>query len=115
MVRLRRRFPRLIGAAGQPGYLVVVFSEQEDATKSIRALDSGQREAVSRDWSAGRKLLTAHRDFLRREIAAMRKLSFKDRLARAAFAFFNDQPSATFTVLLVLALTIAIFYMFQPK
>ena len=43
MVRLHQRFPRLIGAAGQPGYLVLVLSEQEDAAKSIRALDPSQR------------------------------------------------------------------------
>jgi hypothetical protein len=113
MDQLRRRFPRLIGAAGQPGYLVVVFSEQEDAAKGIRALDVGQREALSRDWSAGRKLLTAHRDFLRQEIVAMRKLCFKDRIARAATAFFTDQPAATFIVLLVLALAFAAWGWFQ--
>ncbi len=109
MTRLRRRFPRLIGAAGQPGYLAAVFSEQDDAAKSIRALDPGQRQAVSRDWFAGRKLLRAHRDFLRQEIADLRKLSFKHRVTRAAVAFFNHQPSTTFTVLLVLALSIALW------
>ncbi len=108
MVRLRRRFPRLIGTAGQPGYLVVVFSEQEDAAKSIRALDSAQREAVSRDWSAGRKLLTAHRDFLRREILAMRKRTFNERMLRAAYTVLADQPATTFVVLLALGFLIAL-------
>jgi hypothetical protein len=109
MVRLRRRFPRLIGAAGQPGYLVVVFSEQEDAIKGIRALDESQREALSRDWSAARKLLTAHRDFLRQEIRAMRKRTFKERMARAARAVLTDQPATTFLFLLLLALNIALW------
>jgi hypothetical protein len=109
MVRLRRRFPRLIGAAGQPGYLVVVFSEQEDAIKSLRALDESQREALSRDWSAARKLLTAHRDFLRQEIRAMRNRPFKERMARAARAVLTDQPATTFLFLLLLALNIALW------
>jgi hypothetical protein len=108
-VRLRRRFPRLIGAAGQPGYLVVIFSEQEDAAKSIRALDESQREALSRDWSAGRKLLTAHRDFLRQEIRAMRKRTFKERMVRAVHAVFTDQPAVTFLLLLLLAVNIALW------
>jgi hypothetical protein len=108
MIRLRRRFPRLIGAAGQPGYLVVVLSAQE-AAKSIRALDESQREALSRDWSAGRKLLTAHRDFLRQEIRAMRKRTFKNRMARAAHAVLTDQPAVTFFLLLLLALNIALW------
>jgi hypothetical protein len=108
MVQLRGRFPRLIGAAGQPGYLVVVLSEQE-AAKSIRALDESQREALSRDWSAGRKLLTAHRDFLRQEIRVMRKRTFKDRMMRAAYAVLTDQPAVTFFLLLLLALNIALW------
>ena len=108
MVQLRRRFPRLLGAAGQPGYLVVVLSGQ-DAAKSIRALDESQREALSRDWSAGRKLLTAHRDFLRQEIRAMRKRTFKDRMARAARAVLTDQPAMTFYLLILLALNIALW------
>jgi hypothetical protein len=109
MVRLRRRFPRLIGAAGQPGYLVVVLAEQEKAGKSIRALDESQRGALSRDWSAGLKLLTAHRDFLRQEIRAMHKRSFKDRMKRAAYAVLTDQPATTFILLLLLALNIALW------
>jgi len=109
MVRLRRRFPRILGAAGQPGYLLGVFAEQEDAAKGIRALDESQREALSRDWSAGRKLLTAHRDFLRREIRAMRKRTLKDRMVLAVQAVFTDQPAATFLFLLLLALLIAVW------
>jgi hypothetical protein len=108
MVRLRGRFPRLIGDAGQPGYLVVVLSEQE-AAKSIRALDESQREALSRDWLAGQKLLTAHRDFLRQEIRVLRKQTFKDRMMRAAYAVVTDQPAVTFLLLLLLALNIALW------
>src|SRR5262249_2382114 len=34
-----RRFPRLMGAAGQPGYLAVVLAKQEHAARSFQALD----------------------------------------------------------------------------
>ena len=70
MTVLLRRFPRLMGAAGQPGYLVLVLSQQEEMARSFQALDPGQREALSRDWATGQKLLAAHRDFLRQEIRA---------------------------------------------
>jgi hypothetical protein len=96
-----RRFPRLVGAAGQPGYLVVALAKQDDVARGFQALDAKQREALSRDWEAGRKLIAAHRDFLRQEIRAMRKRTWKERLARVAYAAVADQPAAFFVALLV--------------
>ena len=104
-----RRFPALMGAAGQPGYLAVVLARQEDAVRSFQALDLHQRDALSRDWLAGRKLLLAHRDFLRQEIRAMRKRTWRQRLARAAYAVLTDQPATLFLLLLLLALNIALW------
>ena len=101
-------FPHLLGRAGQPGYLVLSLAEQENVVRSFQALDLGQRDALSRDWLAGRKLLTAHRDFLRREIIAMGKRTWRQRLMRAASAFVADQPAALFVLLLVLAVSIAL-------
>ena len=48
-----RRFPPLLGAAGQPGYLMVMLLRRDDAGRSFRELDPGQRAALSRDWHAG--------------------------------------------------------------
>ncbi len=107
-----RRFPPLLGAAGQPGYLMVMLLRRDDAGRSFRELDPGQRAALSRDWQAGRKLLTAHRDFLRQEVRAMRKRTLRQRLARAAYAIVMDQPAVLFVALLVLALSITLCKLF---
>ena len=109
MTVLLRRFPRLLGAAGQPGYHMVGLARQEDVGRSASKLDPGQREVLSRDWVAGGNLLTAHRDFLRQEIRAMRKRTWRQRLARAAYAVVTDQPAVLFLLLLLLALNIALW------
>ena len=96
-----RQFPPLIGAAGQPGYWVATVVRQDDLVRSFQALDPGQREALSRDWSAGRKLIAAHRDFLRQEVRTLRQCTWKQRLARAAYAAVTDQPATFFVILLV--------------
>lgn len=106
---LLRRFPRLLGAADQPGYHMIGLARQEDVARSASKLDPGQREVLSRDWLAGHKLLTAHRDFLRLEIRAMRKRTWRQRLARAAYAVVTDQPAVLFLLLLLLALNIALW------
>ena len=109
MRSLLRHFPRLLGAAGQPGYLVVTLARQDDATRSFQALDPGQRDALSRDWAAGRKLIAAHRDFLRQEVRALRRLTWKQRLLRAAYAAVADQPTTFFLLLLLVAVNIALW------
>jgi hypothetical protein len=107
-----RRFPRLLGAAGQPGYLVVMLCQQEDMARSFQALDPSQREALSRDWAAVQKLLTAHKDFLRQEIRARRKRTLKERITRATWAAVADRPAMIFVLLLLLALSIALWRTF---
>ena len=108
-----RRYGPLIGAAGQPGYLVVILLRQDDA-----GLEFGENwtpangDAPSRDWQAGRKFLTAHRDFLRQEVRAMRKRTFRQRLKKAAYAFVADQPAVLFVALLVLVLGVALWRSF---
>jgi hypothetical protein len=104
-----RRFPRLMGAAGQPGYLVLALAQQDDASRSFQSLDASQRDALSRDWAAGRKLLEAHREFLRQEIVVLRKLTTRERLLRAAYAVVTDQPATFFLFLLLVALNVAVW------
>jgi hypothetical protein len=110
-----RHFPRLMGAAGQPGYLVVMLTQQDDLVRSFQGLNSGQREALSRDWSAGRKLLAAHIDYLRQEIRVLRKLTAKQRLLRAVRAVVADQPATFFLLVLLVALNIAVWRAFGPQ
>ena len=114
MRSLLRTFPRLLGAAGQPGYLVVTVARQDDSARSFQALDPGQREALSRDWAAGRKLIAAHRDFLRQEVRAMRRRTWTQRLVRAAYAVVTDQP-ATFFVVLLLVLNVTLWCLYAVE
>jgi hypothetical protein len=106
---LLQGFPRLLGEAGQPGYLVIALVHVGDTLKSFQTLSPSQREALSRDWQNGQKLLLAHRDFLRQELRAMRKRSSMDRMVRAVRSFLNDHPGALLVLLALLALNLAIW------
>jgi hypothetical protein len=102
---LLQKFPPLLGEAGQPGYLVLALT-QMDTIKVFQSFSAHQREALSRDWAAGYKLLSLHRDFLRRELRAMRKRTFRQRFVRAILAGYHDQPLLVFVFLLLLALNL---------
>jgi hypothetical protein len=114
MTSLLERFPRLIGEAGQPGYLLVTLSLRDDVIRGFQALDAAQREAISRDWAAGRKLIAAHRDFLRQEIRTMRKRSWKQRLLGEIRDIVTDQPTTIFLLLSLAALGVSLWRLFTP-
>jgi len=106
---LLEEFPPLLGEAGQPGYLVLALT-QVTIKRTFEGLSVSQREALSRDWQAGLKLLVAHRDFLRGELLAMRTRSFAKRLVRAVRSFLADRPVAALLILLgLLALNVALW------
>jgi hypothetical protein len=97
-----RRFPPLMGEAGQPGYLVVTLS-QLVIVPTFQTMDLKARKALSEDWRRGLKLLTAHRDFLRQEIRVMRRRALSTQLARAFSALPSDWPVLFALLLLALA------------
>jgi hypothetical protein len=105
---LLRRFPPLLGEAGQPGYLILTLSDMADVPM-FQALSGQQREALSRDWKAALKLLTAHRDYLRQEIRARRRRTLGQRLARRLRYLLSDEPGTVLLLLALLALNIAIW------
>jgi hypothetical protein len=105
---LLRRFPPLLGEAGQPGYLILTLSDMADVPM-LQSLTAQQREALSRDWKAAHKLLTAHRDFLRQEIRAQRRRTLGQRLAWRFRAVFADEAATVLVLLALLALNIAIW------
>lgn len=105
---LLKRFPALLGEAGQPGYLVLALT-QVDTVKVFQSFSPQQREALSRDWRAGVTLLTAHRDFLRRELRAMRKRPLGQRLLRTSWSLLIEQPGAVLLLLALLAVNIALW------
>jgi hypothetical protein len=108
LIGLLERFP-LMGEAGQPGYLASMLAHQEQVPQRFRALEAGQREALARDWEAGRKLLTAHLAFVRREIRAARRRGWRARLARLTYAALTDLPVAVLLLLALLAIGAALW------
>lgn len=108
ITNLLRGFPPLLGEAGQPGYLVLALT-QVDTVKVFQSFSPHQREALSRDWSAGLKLLTAHRDFLRQELRALRKRPWRQRLLRASWSLIVDQPGTVLLLLGLLAINVALW------
>jgi hypothetical protein len=108
IARLCRRFPRILGEAGQPGCLVLSLARRHPAA-TYRSLEASQRDALRRDWQAGRDLLLAHRDFLREQAGELRLMTPKQRFGRAFRAFFTDQPRAL-SLLVVLAVANAFLW-----
>jgi len=109
---LLRRFPPILGGAGQPGYYVVILARQQLLVPTFRALLPGQREDLARDWRDGRALLRSHRQFLRQELHALRHKSRWGRFVRAVRAFVNDRPGVLLLLLALLALGLALWWQF---
>jgi hypothetical protein len=106
---LLRRFPPLMGEAGQPGYLVVTLS-QLVIVPTFQTMDLKARRALSDDWKRGLKLLVAHRDFLRQEIRLMHHRGFLTRTAQLLQSLPNDWPVTFFLLIISLvALNVAIW------
>jgi hypothetical protein len=108
ITKLIKGFPPLLGEAGQPGYLVLALT-QVDTIKVFQSFSAHQREALTRDWRAGVKLLLAHRDFLRQELRALRKRTFGQHLVRATLSLITDQPGTVLLLLALLAINIALW------
>jgi hypothetical protein len=111
---LLQGFPPLLGEAGQPGYLVLTLARQQAVVPTFQTLISSQREALARDWWAGRELLEAHRDYLRQEVRGMRRKRAWGWMVRAVVAFLTDQPGWVLVFLALLALNVAIWRTFFP-
>jgi hypothetical protein len=104
-----RGFPPLLGTAGQPGYLVASLARQQTVVPTFQTLLANQREALARDWWAGRTLLQTHREYLRQELRGLRKKSTLGRIGRAVRAFLTDQPGWLLLLLALVAINIAIW------
>jgi hypothetical protein len=101
-------FPKLLGEAGQPGYLVVSLARQTAVVPTFQTLLPSQRDALARDWSAGKKALQEHQTFLRRESRELRRKTLIGQGLRAARGFLNDHPAGWLVMLGLLALGIAL-------
>ncbi|HJT76995.1 MAG TPA: hypothetical protein VJ739_07300, partial [Gemmataceae bacterium] len=104
-----RGFPRLLGEAGQPGYLVIALTRQPAVVPTFQTLLASQREALARDWWAGRTLLQEHRAFIRQELRTLRKRGLVYRALRAARSLVSDHPAGLLVLLALLALAVALW------
>jgi hypothetical protein len=104
--RLLRRFPPLLGKAGQAGFYVVTLARQPKHAiiHTFRMLLPSQRETLARDWRDGYQLLVAHRQFLRQELRALRQTTRWGRLVRAVTATLNDHRRLVMVLGVVLGL-----------
>ncbi len=110
MTELREQVKQvpLLGEAGQPGYLVVSLARQAAIVPTFQTLLPGQREALARDWIAGRKALQEHQKYLRQESRSLRRKTIAGQLVRAVRAFLNENPAGWLIVLALLAVVIAL-------
>lgn len=103
-------FPALLGRPGQPGQFVSAIVRQQLVAQTFKLLDLNQREALAKDWLAGRTLLLFHRQFLRQELRSLRKRTWWGRTVRAVRATLNDHPGYVLLAIGALALLIALFH-----
>jgi hypothetical protein len=99
----------LLGRAGQPGYLVLSLARQELIVPTLQTLQPSQRQALARDWEAGRDLLAAHMRALRLELRELRRKNRVGRALRAVGIGLFDNPAAVLLVLAIVALDV-VFY-----
>ena len=102
-------FPSILGEAGQPGFLIVNLTRPDEERPAFHALDIEQRRSLSRDWQAGRALLTAYRDFLFQEVRQLRRRGLRYWIVRAVRAFVNDRPGLVFLGIALAALGVALY------
>jgi hypothetical protein len=101
-------FPKILGEAGQPGYLVTALASQPAIVPTFQTLLPSQREALTRDWVAGQKVLAGHQKYLRKESRSLRRKSFLQLGMRATRSFFNEHPAGWLILLGLMALGIAL-------
>ena len=104
-------FPRILGQPGQAGYRVIAMARLEMTAVMFNMLDPHQREALARDWVAGRAVLLVHRRFLRREFNKVRRSGIVSRATRATRGALNDHPMWVLLGIATAALVAGLFYM----
>jgi hypothetical protein len=104
-------FPPILGQPGQPGYRVVALARLGMTPEMFKVLDANQRQALSQDWIAGRVVLLAHRQFLRKEVKAVRRQNWLGRGVRAVRAALNDHPAWVVTSVLAAGIIVLLVYL----
>ena len=109
-------YPPFVGFPGQPGYRVIAMARLEMTSPMFKNLDRPQREVLARDWIAGYTVLRAHRQFLRRELRALRQQGWISRAIRATRSALNDHPGwVLFGITVAAVLVVMVHLMIFPK
>ncbi len=95
-------FAPLLGAAGEPGQLVLSL------VQLTAPPPPAQREELSRDWEAGKLVLSAQRDMLRQEARALHRHTLFHRFGRSVRTTFAEKPGRVLILIAVLAINVAI-------
>jgi hypothetical protein len=111
VMKLLRDFPPILGQAGQPGYQVATLSTMH-LLVTFQNMDFSQRQQLSLDWHAGRKLLIAHGRFVRQRGRDLRNATPWQRLWRGVSALLFGRPGFVLLVLGLVALTLALWQTF---
>jgi len=101
------RTPKLVGQAGQAGYLVLALARQQMVVPTLQTLLPSQREALARDWRAGQERLREERHQLKREVHDFRKRSKWRHGLRLLAASLVRNPGLVLVLLSWLTLNIA--------
>jgi hypothetical protein len=103
-----------LGEPGQPGYRVVALAGQEPVIERFKALDEHHREALARDWNAGREALRAYRRLLHEQVRDWRRLGTGKRLRRVIDGLLTRHRYAVLVALSVATvLALAGVYVWQ--
>jgi hypothetical protein len=101
---LLKTFPPLLGAAGQPGYLVVSLARQQAIVPTLQTMQAEPRENLARHWQAGRTVLMEHRQHLLQELRALRRRGVFSQATRAVKDILRGGPEILLLVVAFVAL-----------
>ena len=107
------RYPAIVGRPGKPGYRVVAMGRLQMSPEMFRAVDEVQRELLAIDWIHGRRVLFAHRKYLRVLFKRLRHRGWMLRSLHAARSVVHDHPFVVLAGLAVLG--VVSFYVWQAR
>jgi hypothetical protein len=112
---LLKTFPPLLGAVGQPGYLVVSLARQQAVVPQLQTMDTERREILARDWQGGRAVLIEHRHHLLQELRTVRRRGLFSQAARTVQNCLRGGPEILLLLVAFSALNITYLESFDPR
>lgn len=103
-------YPAILGHPGTPGYRVAGTARLKLGAFFIRGMDLPHRELLSLDWTNGRKVLLAHRRFLRQHLKKLRRRGPMALAMHAVRSFVNDHPYVTTFGVIAIAVLAAVVW-----